>query len=62
MKYYLSVSLAELIKQFFEDENGSGWTEDDERLSAEQTEDGSCQSSAKKTLHHSLRERDEEDG
>lgn len=34
--------LAELEKQFLKDEDGSGRAEDDEGLTPEQAEDGSC--------------------
>lgn len=48
------VLLAEFIKQFLKDENGSSWTEYDERLATKQTENSPCQSSAKEALHHPL--------
>lgn len=36
------VLLAEFIKQFLKDENGSSWTEDDEGLATKQTENSPC--------------------
>lgn len=52
----MALSLAEFIKQFLKDEDGARWAENNEGLTAKQTEYRSCKSGAQKTLHHTLTE------
>lgn len=51
----MSRSHAEFIKQLFKDQYRSRRAEDDERLTAEKTEDRAGQSRAQKAFHHTLK-------
>lgn len=39
---WMALSLAEFIKQLLKDEDGAGWAENNERLTAKQAEYRSC--------------------